>query len=199
MEKCPNTDISADLDAALADPRTATILDAVLCTFRTGGYDAVTLRTIASEAHVSFATIYSLFPSRDDMCLAAMLRWMQQQVYEPLPRPPASMPVAERAVMVQRHALAPYLREPAMLTVFARLRLGPRGRVLRMQGATAMQAVSDAVWAGVDKTVRREVELVLYHVMQSLIMHFALGEMAIEDLIPTLEVSARRLLHDFSA
>jgi AcrR family transcriptional regulator len=179
-----------------SDPtiRTEAILDAVLRAFVTDGYEAVTLRAIAREARVSLATIYSQFASREDLCLAAMQRWMQQQVYGPLPRPPASMPLVERVLLVQRHALAPYLREPVMLTVFAQLRLGPSGRALRLQGATAMKAVADAVWAGVDNAERDELELVLYHVMQSLFMHFAAGEIAVYDILPTLELSARRLL-----
>jgi AcrR family transcriptional regulator len=187
-------DRQEDPGAAPVDPKTAAILDSVLQIFRSDGYEAVTLRTIAREARVSLATIYRQFPSRDELCLAAMQRWMQQQVYGALPRPPASMPLLERVVLVQRHALLPYIRDPAMLEAFARLRLSPAGRALRTQGEVAMRAVSDAVWAGVDQNLRRDAERVLYHVMQSLIMHFAVGEIAIDELLPTLERSARLLL-----
>ena len=54
------------------DPRTMAILDAVVRAFHAGGYEGVNLRSVAREARVSLATIYEMFSSRDELCVAAM-------------------------------------------------------------------------------------------------------------------------------
>lgn len=175
--------------------RRTTILEAVIATITAEGIDAVNLRRVARDAHVSLATIYQLVGSRDELCVAAVELWMERQVHAPLSAPD-SLPVQDRVVAVLRQALEPSLREPSMLSAYARLRMGPWGHRLRfrLQGNAAMEAIGSSLYVDLDPHLRRDVEAVLYHLMQSLILHVALGEISPDEVVPTLEAAVRRLL-----
>ena len=48
------------------------------------GFDKWQLRDVAEIAKVSLATIYKHFPSRDDLIVATVERWMDEHVYKPI-------------------------------------------------------------------------------------------------------------------
>src|SRR6266566_4392225 len=63
------------------------IVRAVIGMLESGGYDAVQLREVARRAHVSLATIYKLFPTRDELIVTAIAQWMAQNCYGELALP----------------------------------------------------------------------------------------------------------------
>ena len=66
--------------AAAEHPAGPTHADAIVAVVQelleTGGYDAVQLREVARRARVSLATIYRLFPTRDELIVISLERWM---------------------------------------------------------------------------------------------------------------------------
>ncbi len=57
-----------------------TILDVVAEQLSSAGYDGLQLRNVARAARVSLSTVYKHFPSRDDLVIAAVERWMAENV-----------------------------------------------------------------------------------------------------------------------
>ncbi len=178
----------------IPDPRTSQILDAVVLGFESGGYDAVHLRSIAREARVSLATIYEIFSSREELCVAAMERWMEERFYGTLPEPAEGASRTERMMAMVHHLLEPFLAQPVMLTVLARVRLGPGGEGLMEQAVEQARDMSRAVSTGPDDRVTASEQLIVYHLLYSLVAHYAAGKIALDEIIPTMQTSVRRLM-----
>ena len=62
----------------------AVILDVVAALLESNGYDGWQLDDVAENARVSLATIYKHFPSRGELIVAALERWMEIHAYGPL-------------------------------------------------------------------------------------------------------------------
>ena len=171
------------------------IVRVVIELLRTDGYDSVGLRQVARRAHVSLARIYDQFGSRDELIVAAMLRWMDEHAYATLNLPPA-LGVYEGLMHVFRAVFEPWERNPLMLEAFHRARIGPAGQALARQGADALSPIIGAVLADTDPAYARDVELVLANLFYAVFGRFADGELAIADLLPILERTAFRLTAD---
>ncbi|BEK87505.1 TetR/AcrR family transcriptional regulator [Nocardia seriolae] len=70
----------------------ARILHEVRTLLESDGYDAVQLREVARRARVSLTTIYKLFPTRDELLISAIERWMEENTYLPMEPPPPANP-----------------------------------------------------------------------------------------------------------
>ena len=81
---------------------------AVLVLLESGGYDAVQLRAVARRARVSLATIYRLFPTRDELIVATVEQWMAANVYSQLAPPPAGESLYDGLMRVFRHRVQPW-------------------------------------------------------------------------------------------
>ena len=57
------------------------ILGIVVDLLETEGYDAVQLREVARRARTSLATIYKRYGTRDELILAALISWMEENRY----------------------------------------------------------------------------------------------------------------------
>src|SRR5689334_20605913 len=80
-----------------------------------GGSDAVQLREVARRAHVSLATIYRQFPTRDDLVVTAIERWMSDNSYAALTPPVGDESVYDGLMRGLRHVFEPWERNPRML------------------------------------------------------------------------------------
>ena len=79
-----------------------------------GGYDAVQMRDVATEADVALGTIYRYFSSKDHLLAAALVTWtgdLEQQVAR---RPPGGATVAERVAAVLQRATRAMERQPQL-------------------------------------------------------------------------------------
>jgi AcrR family transcriptional regulator len=70
---------------ARSDPED--ILDEVIGLLEERGYDGWQLRDVAERAHASLSTIYKHFPSREELIVAAVERWMNEHVYQTIQDP----------------------------------------------------------------------------------------------------------------
>jgi AcrR family transcriptional regulator len=172
------------------------VLGVVLELLETGGHDAVQLREVARRAHVSLATVYKLFATRDDLILAALERWMAVNCYAELAPPGPGETVYDGLMRTLRYVFEPWERSPRMLEAYHRARTGPGGERLDRQGMAAIDPVGRAVLAGADPTYVADIELVLGTMAYAVIGRFADGTLGITDILPTLERAVYRLTTD---
>jgi TetR/AcrR family transcriptional regulator, cholesterol catabolism regulator len=105
------------------------ILDIVVELLETEGYDAVQLREVARRARTSLATIYKRYGTRDELILAALNCWMEENRYSGLTKPhDPDETLYDGLMRVLRTIFEPWERHPAMLTAYFRAfrRRGPR-------------------------------------------------------------------------
>ena len=168
------------------------ILDVVVGLLEEYGYDGWALRDVAEQAHASLATIYKYFPSRDDLIVGAVERWMDQHVYRPIHEPSAGRSVFEALAEVFRTIFEPWEDHPRMLEVFVRA-CDSNGRDrLRAQGNTALEPVSrlfeelEPIWA-------EDLNIILTNTVEGALTRYVRGEIEVTDILPELERTLYRL------
>ena len=169
------------------------IIDAVLELLGTGGYEAVQLREVARRAHVSLATIYRQFPTRSDLVVDALQRWMSEASYAPFAQPEGRESLYEGLMRVFRHVFEPWERSPLMLQAFHMALTGPGGDRLQLQGVHAVVPVARGVLAEGDPAYVEDIELILTNMAYAVIGRFADGELPITSILPSLERAVFRL------
>ncbi|WP_324190338.1 TetR family transcriptional regulator [Nocardia cyriacigeorgica] len=174
----------------------AQIIAVVLDVLESDGYDAVQLRLIARRAHVSLATVYKLFPTRDELIVSAVERWMADNTYKEMTPLPADVTVRDGLTMVLRTVFEPWERNPRMLEAYHRARLGPGGQRLDTQGFNAVLPVALGLLSDLDPVYAEDVALIMTNMTLALIGAFAIGSIEITDILPTLERTIHRLTAD---
>ena len=106
-----------ELDVASLTPNQAArrrrVIEAAMKLAADGGYDAVQMRDVASEAGVALGTIYRYFASKDHLLAACQVEWaeeIQRRVHQ---RPPRGDTAADRVVDVLRRATRSNEKQPA--------------------------------------------------------------------------------------
>lgn len=169
------------------------IVQVVLDLLEVEGYDAVQVRTVARRARVSLSTIYKFFPTRDELIVTALGRWMETNAYSRLTDPPLDMTLHEVLLWVHRKIFEPWERNPHMLEAYHRARTGPGGHRLDQQGFARVEPLSQVVFANLDPTYAEDLRTILTYVAHGVIERFAAGELAIADILPMLDRAAFRL------
>jgi TetR/AcrR family transcriptional regulator, cholesterol catabolism regulator len=179
-----------------SDPRAKTILDVVVDLLESEGYDDVQVRTVARRAHVSLATIYKLFGTRDELMVSALERWADANAYAELTMPMPEETAYDTLVRVVRTVLEPWEQHPRMLEAYHRARSRPGGERLFTHGVASVLPVAEAAIAGTDPLYLSDLELIFDHVLRAVIARFADGEIAITDIRPILDRILFRLTPD---
>ncbi|MGF7238701.1 MAG: TetR family transcriptional regulator [Frankia sp.] len=170
------------------------IVGVVVEILESDGYDAVQLREVARRAHVSLATIYKRFPTRDELIVTAVEHWMAANSYTGLAPPAADESLYDGLMRVFRYVFEPWERSPRMLEAFHRACTGPGRDRLELQGASAIFPVAFAVLEGADPAYVDDIESVLTNMVHALIGRFADGTLSITAILPTLERAVYRLV-----
>lgn len=164
------------------------IVDIVVELLETEGYDAVQLREVARRARTSLATIYKRYGTRDELILAALHSWMEENRYSGLTKPHASDESIYVGVMrVLRTIFEPWERHPAMLKAYFRARAAPGGKKLVRRGFDAVVPAVMEVLADADPELVRDMEAIVSNVAYGLLARFAVGEIAITEIVPSLD------------
>ncbi|MCP2276140.1 TetR family transcriptional regulator [Nocardia amikacinitolerans] len=180
--------------ARTGETETATkIIDTVLSLLDSDGYDAVQLRPVAKQAHVSLATVYKLYPTRDELILAAVEQWMATNIYTELAPPCENESLADGLLRLVRYVFEPWERNPRMLTAYYRARSGPGGQRLDTQGFDAVLPAATVLFTGIDPDYIADVGLVLSNMVYALVGRFANEDLAITEILPALERTIARL------
>jgi AcrR family transcriptional regulator len=171
------------------------IVVAVLELLESEGYDAVQLRVVAEQATVSLRTIYKYFPTRDELILASVERWMQDNAYSGLATPPQGS-LYEVLMWYFRQIFEPWERNPRMLEAFYRARIGPGGERLRVQGLGTAAPVALELLDQYDPLYAEDVGLLLTLVAHAAIANVVHGDLEITDLLRVMERAVFRLTSD---
>lgn len=169
-----------------ADP----ILDIVVEMLDTEGYEAVQLREVARRAHVSLATIYKRYPTRDELIVAALDGWMDVNRYARLPSLIDDLPrdsIYVDLMHVMRTIFEPWERHPLMLRSYFQARSGPGGKRLIQHGADAVVPLVKAVLAQINPEFGKDIELILTSVVFGLLTRFTQGEIDVTEIVPGIE------------
>jgi AcrR family transcriptional regulator len=169
------------------------ILDVVAEILGECGYDSLQLRDVAKRARVSLTTVYACFPSKDELVIAAVERWMQESVYAELPTPRLDTPLSERLTDWYRHLLAPWEQNPTMLRVFMRAVVLPGGERLTRQGTEAVGPSAERMFDGYEQDLADDVNLILTNVVFGLLSQFANGQVDMTDIVTAVERAISRL------
>ncbi|MCA2265165.1 TetR family transcriptional regulator [Mycobacterium marseillense] len=175
-----------DASARPADP----ILDIVVEMLDTEGYEAVQLREVARRAHVSLATIYKRYPTRDELIVAALDGWMNANRYARLPALIDDLPrdsIYVDLMHVMRTIFEPWERHPLMLRSYFQARSGPGGKRLIQHGVDAVVPLAKAVLAQADPGFAKDLELILTGVVFGLLTRFTQGEIDVTEIVPGIE------------
>lgn len=175
-------------------PKDDLIIDTVLAQIDAVGYDAVELRIIAREARVSLATIYKSFPSRDVLLLAAVKRWMGEQVWSSMALPDRRASSLDRLCTVMHGIFEPWLGNQRMLEAFVRATEQSGGYELQEQGQLATAPLIVACFDDdADPGDVSEILTVVRYMVSGLMADYAHGVLSAEEILPVLDMTVRRL------
>jgi AcrR family transcriptional regulator len=153
------------------------------------GYESVQLRAVAKRARMSLSTIYKHYPNRDDMILAALQRWMDDNRYSQVVRS-ARQPgesVYDALMRLLRALFEPWERHPAMLAAFYRARSSANGHQLLRQGLDVVVPAAMEALADVDESFIADIDTTISSLVYGLLGRFAVGEIPITDIMPSLQ------------
>nr|WP_319432964.1 TetR family transcriptional regulator [Mycobacterium sp. RTGN5] len=160
----------------------------------TEGYEAVQLREVARRSRTSLSTIYKRYPTRDSLILAALESWMDEHRYAPLAQqhhdPGES--IYDGLMRVLGTIFEPWERHPEMLKAYHRSRAATGREILLHRGLDMVIPAAMEVLDGVDEDFVDDVDTVLSSLVYGLSGRFAAGEIAITDILPTIERTIRR-------
>jgi len=164
------------------------ILEIVVELLETEGYDAVQLREVARRARTSLATIYKRYGTRDELILAALNCWMEENRYSGLAKPHDADESLYRGLMrVLRTIFEPWERHPAMLKAYFRARSAPGGQKLVRRGFDAVVPAAMEVLADADPAFVKDVDDIVSSAVYGLMGRFAAGEIDIAEIVPSLD------------
>jgi len=169
------------------------ILDVVLHLLEDGGDEGLQLRDVAKQARVSLSTVYKFFPSRDELVIAAVERWMAERVYATLPTLDPEEPLADRLTRWFGQLLAPWVEQPHMLKIFIRAALLPGGQRLARQGEQLAGATAVHLFEGYEPQFVADLAMIITNVVQGLLSRFAIGDIDITEVSTELERTIHRL------
>jgi len=176
-----------------------TILEVVLDILDNEGYEAARLRDVARLARVSLATIYKFFPTRDDLIVAAVERWMQENCYSAITAPPPGLSLREGLNWIHRQLFEPWKRHPRMLQAHHHARTTQNGERLDLMGVGAVYRVVKDYLEQADPALAEDLVLILTNLTCGVIERVAVGELEVADLLSVLERTVYRLTSDNAA
>jgi AcrR family transcriptional regulator len=181
--------VSVDVNRSDPAAQRDRILDIVAELLETEGYDAVQLREVARRARTSLATIYKRYSTRDELILAALHSWMDEHRYSGLVHqtPEPGQSVYDGMMRLLRTIFEPWEQHPAMLTACFRARAAPGGQQILRRGLDITVPSFMQVLADVDDEFVGDLETILSTVIYGLLGRFAAGEIAITDILPSLD------------
>jgi AcrR family transcriptional regulator len=180
-----------DVSAARTGP--SEILDVVVDLLEAHGYDGWQLRDVAELAHVSLATVYKYFPSREELIVAAVERWMDAHIYQSIQQEPDDQPVFDAFSHMFRAIFKPWEKHPRMLEVFVQACATTGRDRLRAQGNAAVERLAGAAIKQLDPAWAADVSMILTNVTEGALSRYLQGEISVTDILPSLERTLYRL------
>ncbi|WP_319945270.1 TetR family transcriptional regulator [Nocardia macrotermitis] len=165
------------------------ICRAVIELLETEGYETMLLRDVARHARVSLTKIYKLYGSREELILAALDWWLEQERYAALevrvPEPDEIL--YARLMRVLRAIFEPWEQHPALLTAYFRARSAPGGEQLMQRGLDAVVPPAMAALDGVDPEFVQDLNTIVSSLVYGLLGRFAGGEIEVGEIVPAID------------
>jgi AcrR family transcriptional regulator len=188
--------VSDDLTPSQRERRLR-VIRAALALARDGGYEAVQMRDVSTEAGVALGTIYRYFSSKDHLLVAAMLEWMLDLERTVTKRPPVGDTVCEQVLDVLHRALRAMERDPTLAAAVVTAQTSDDGAA-----AEATREVTEVMYRLMevafpddsDPEARHDAIRVLGHVWFSCLVSWTSGVGDIPWVRSEVETAARLLL-----
>jgi AcrR family transcriptional regulator len=188
--------VSDDLTPSQRERRLR-VIRAALSLARDGGYEAVQMRDVSTEAGVALGTIYRYFSSKDHLLVAAMLEWMLDLERTVTKRPPVGDTVCEQVLDVLHRALRAMERDPTLAAAVVTAQTSDDGAA-----AEATREVTEVMYRLMevafpddsDPDARHDAIRVLGHVWFSCLVSWTSGVGDIPWVRSEVETAARLLL-----
>ncbi len=178
-------DIATKRTAPLrTDP--AVILDAVVGLLESERYDTWQLRDVAEIAKVSLATIYKHFPSRDELTVTTVERWMDENVYKPIQARAPGEPLFDALMRMFRTIFEPWEKHPLILDAFVKARSVPGGERLFAQGITSVGPMTEA-FGGLHPSDVADLGEILTNVTFGAMSRYVAGEIPVSGILSAIE------------
>jgi len=178
------------------EARRQRVIDAAMDLALEGGYEAVQMRDVATQAGVAMGTVYRYFSSKDHLLAAAAVYWVEQLEVRLSTKPAFGATPAERVTEVLGRALRVLARQPQLGTaVFAALSSPePAAVESQMQISSIMEsivskAIGEPAPAGVEERSR-----MIGHVWYSAMTGWVNGWSNVDRVYGELEIAADLLL-----
>ncbi len=162
------------------------ILDETSELLAANGEEALRLNDVAKRARVSLTTVYAHFPSRDELLLAAVRRWMHENIFRTMPAPENGDTFDRYIIRCFRHVFGPWADNPTMLTVFIRASLLPGGDRMTDDGNAALAQAADLIQP-YDPEWFADVAMILEHLTDGLLRKFASGDLDVPAITARFE------------
>jgi len=172
------------------------VIDVVLAMLDAGGYDAVQMKEVASQAQVSLATLYAEFGPREELIVTALELWMTDHIWVNFDVP-VSTPtsVYDGLMTIMRAVFEPWESHPRILAAFHRARSSEPGRArLQLFGLPQTSPMVDAMTTNLEPDFVADGGLILYNVMYALVARCAEGDIEVTEILPMLERTVYRLM-----
>jgi TetR/AcrR family transcriptional regulator, cholesterol catabolism regulator len=194
--------MAVELDVEALTPNQAArrqrVIDSAMKLAADGGYDAVQMRDVASEAGVALGTIYRYFTSKDHLLAACQVAFARAEQRRLELRPTQGDTAADRVVDVLRRATRAQERQPQLTAAMVTAISSPDPAVSGCQ--REVTAVMAAVLAGpmgdIDPKLKAEITRALSHVWFSALLGWVNGWTNVGAVGDELESAARLLLRD---
>jgi AcrR family transcriptional regulator len=169
----------------------AVVVSAAVELLEEHGYDGLQLRDVAKRARVSLTTIYRHYPSRDELVVAAVSRWMKEHYLSTVPMRMPGQSLTDALLAMFDHMAATWKDHPAMLEVQVRAALLPAGERLWTESLATFRAAEN--FAGFDQEFVDDVEKTLIYLTYGLLSAFAVGRIDSDEVREIFQRTARRL------
>jgi TetR/AcrR family transcriptional regulator, cholesterol catabolism regulator len=175
------------------------VIDIVNELLESGGYESVQVREVAKRAKISLVTLYSLYPSRDELIVAAVESWLRDNVFTEKVSISHDASLGEALVELMSTVMRPWEQHPRMLEALFRARESPGSHRLKVRGYEFAETVLAPAIKNADPNFVSDLFMILSHVNSSVMAGCARGEIPIADALPIMERTIYRLTSDEQA
>jgi TetR/AcrR family transcriptional regulator, cholesterol catabolism regulator len=178
------------------EDQTKVILDTVIGLLESDGYDSVKVREVAKRARISLVTLYSLYPSRDELIVSAVESWLRDEVFHEVVTVSPDATLSEALIQLLGIVMKPWESNPRMLEALFRARESPGSQRLEVLGFAFSGEVLDPVLKKENSDHVGDVFMILRYVSSDVMAKCARGEMAVTEMLPILERTIYLLTSD---
>ncbi|HYU38428.1 MAG TPA: TetR family transcriptional regulator [Acidimicrobiia bacterium] len=175
------------------------VLDAALRLAERGGFDAVQMRDVATEANVALGTVYRYFTSKERLLLEAMVEEIEALAEQLRSRPPRGATPAARVIDVVSRGTAALQRHPEVTAAMVRAQgaaAPDEADVVRRIGEIMTRIITGAMHEGPPSPRDLAVARTLQQVWLSALIGWVGGVDDAPRVISDLEVATQLLLED---